>query len=206
MALPTYSRCRLCSSERPLCLSHIFPKFYWEWLKSTGDVYFRDPNMPNRRLQDGFKLRMLCSECEGRFSQIETHFAERVFRPLVDAPQEAVRYESFALRFLISVLWRNLALDLDNSDSPSQWREELSGVEAGWRDYLLERWELSRYGRVHLIVTDLAIEGSPQCNNFLTRVAEATEIRTEDALIGYYAKFAKLVFVGELTGSTRPSG
>jgi hypothetical protein len=114
---PKYSRCRLCGGQAPLRESHIFPKFYWEWLRETGDQYFRDPRRPNLRLQDGFKLEMLCSDCEGRFSRVETPFARSVFRPLTADPAAIVPYEGFAIRLLISVHWRNLALDLD-SHSP----------------------------------------------------------------------------------------
>src|SRR5579859_3018033 len=96
VTLPTYSGCRLCGSgtRDSLCESHVFPKFYWEWMKETGDRYFRDPRRPNLRFQDGTKLKMLCRDCEARFSVAETPFAARIFRPLIADPAVTVAYDA----------------------------------------------------------------------------------------------------------------
>jgi hypothetical protein len=56
--------CRLCAKPKVLRCGHIFPKFYWDWLKQTGSGYFRDFKKPNVKVQDGHKLYLLCHECE----------------------------------------------------------------------------------------------------------------------------------------------
>ena len=127
-------------------------------------------------------------------------FARAIFRPLMANPALSVSYGPFALRFLVSILWRNLALDLDtNNAGPEQCRRDLEGVETEWRQYLLEQAELEHYGRVHLIVTDFAVHGSPQYNRYLTRDADATAMWTDaGGLLGYYVKFAKLLIFAEI--------
>ena len=39
---------------------------------------------PNKPVQDGFKQKLLCSECEGRFSKFETYFANNFFYPYIN--------------------------------------------------------------------------------------------------------------------------
>ena len=115
-------------------------------------------------------------------------------------PTFAVDYGAFALRFLISVLWRNIVLGLDSDAAlPRQCHTSLESVESEWRLFLLEKGTLEHYGRVHLIVTDFALKGSPQFNRYLTRDADATPMWTDrGGVVGYYAKFAKLVIFAEL--------
>lgn len=143
---------------------------------------------------------MLCSECEIRFSKLETPFAATVFRPLMEDPRSSVSYGPWALPFLISVLWRNLALFLDGKEADlGHYRQDAESVEVEWRNFLLEKRDLESYGRVHLIVSDIALPDSPQYNRYLTRDADATLMWTDrSGLIGYYVKFAKLLVFAEL--------
>lgn len=91
-------------------------------------------------------------------------------------------------------------MDLDSDKTgPAQCRRDLERVETEWRQYLLEQTELEHYGRVHLIVTDFAVHGSPQYNRYLTRDADATAMWTDaGGLLGYYVKFAKLLVFAEI--------
>lgn len=51
--------CRLCGQSKPLQVSHIIPRFIVEWFKETSATpYIRTGDEPNRRVQDGPKLRL----------------------------------------------------------------------------------------------------------------------------------------------------
>ena len=167
-------------------------------MKRTGSGFFRTPNAPNQRIQDGFKLPMLCPACEVLFSKVETRFAMDVFKPLVQHPTMHVEYREYMLPFLISVMWRNMAVDLDRRTAPVALQAELNEIEPVWRNYLLGRGEVGRYGQVHLLITDFAVNESPQINEYLTRSSDATSIWADSkGLIGYYAKFAKFIAVAD---------
>ena len=78
-----YSTCELCCKEKDLRESHIIPKFVFDWQKeSSGTGFLRSSRVPNRRVQDGAKEYMLCSDCETLFNQWETSFATNIFHPL----------------------------------------------------------------------------------------------------------------------------
>jgi hypothetical protein len=84
--------CRLCGLQRPLRNSHIFPKFYWDWLKETGSGYFRKTDSPNVKRQDGRKVPLLCHDCEQLFSVWESDTARKVFAPLMGNSARRVEY------------------------------------------------------------------------------------------------------------------
>jgi hypothetical protein len=168
-------------------------------MKTTGDRYFRDPRQPNLRQQDGAKLPMLCADCEQILSAVETPFASEVFEPLMANPGASVSYGPFALQFMVSLLWRNLAIDFDSRQSPAHFRDRLQAVELEWRCHLLSQSPLDKLGRIHLFVTDFLKHGGPEYNLYLTRDADATTMWSDSrGLIAYCAKFAKLIVVAEL--------
>ena len=190
--------CRLCGEIKPLRYSHIFPKFYWDWLKLTGSGYFREPKKPNVKVQDGHKRYLLCHDCEERFSGWETSTAQHVFQPIVADPTKPVSYGAWFYRFLISVLWRSLAIDLD--DRPDIIHPEFRAVEEAWRIFLLDRQLLSRFSRLHVFVTDIPLPGSPMHSVYLTRDADFCVVTTGSGSIpcGVYAKFANFLIWVEL--------
>jgi len=76
------SLCRLCRATKELQESHILPGFVFRWKKETSATgYLRFGQQPNLRVQDGVKLHLLCRECERRFNNWETEFANRIFTP-----------------------------------------------------------------------------------------------------------------------------
>jgi hypothetical protein len=106
---PSYGRCRLCSTEGPLCRSHIIPKFVGDWLKATGITgRLRGSDRPNRLVEDLPWRHLLCKECEARFSRSETAVFESVFLPLHEERETRFRYGPWFARFAVSVAWRAL--------------------------------------------------------------------------------------------------
>ena len=197
---PVYKACRLCGAVASLCVSHLHPKFYWEWMQRTGSKYFRVSDRPNLRRQDGYKLPMLCAACEGRFSKGETAFASEMFRPLVSDSGTIVTYSDRSFYCLVSILWRCLAYDIDvgqAAQAPKHKYPELVDAEAEWRAYLLNE-QILRLPRVHLFVTDFPVNDSPQINQYLTRDVDATPMWTQTKLLGFYTKFGRFICVAEM--------
>ena len=74
--------CKLCGSGNTLRKSHIIPKFVGRWLKKTSPTpYLRFGGNVDARLQDLYATELLCDDCERRFSEWETKFANEIFYP-----------------------------------------------------------------------------------------------------------------------------
>jgi len=79
--------CRLCVSHQAIENSHVISKLVFRAIKSDSPTgFFRNPNNPNRRLQDGDKLRLLCTNCEQLFGSAERDFASNVVLPTPPLP------------------------------------------------------------------------------------------------------------------------
>ena len=95
---------------------------------------------PNLRVQDGYKRRWLCRECEARFNAWETPLATRVFHPLNDDSREMIRYGDWMIKFCASVSWRTLLFisefDLFDYHSEEQRKAILCALD-GWRKFLM---------------------------------------------------------------------
>src|SRR5438132_10501164 len=101
--------CAVCGDNKPLCESHIIPRFVFQHLKDTsGTGYMRAGENPNRRTQDGFKEPMLCQACEVRFQKYEKPFAEHFFKPIHSRGESHPTYGDWMKYFAVSVSWRNL--------------------------------------------------------------------------------------------------
>lgn len=105
--------CALCKKDTTLELSHIIPKFVYRSMKKnspTGNM--RLTSEPNRKIQDGDKQKMLCGECEDLFNQDETTFANTIYHKFQSGTLQEFEYDQWLNRFITSVNWRNLYLDI----------------------------------------------------------------------------------------------
>jgi hypothetical protein len=108
--------CRLCEREKPLMQFHIIPELL---VKPCYDDKHRArvrslPSFGTHVVQWGYRERLLCEDCEARFSRCEHYFSNvwygrKALRPQV-APQlgfvlEGLDYKRFKL-FHLSILWR----------------------------------------------------------------------------------------------------
>ncbi len=107
-----FNECQLCGDDQsPLQESHLVPKFVSDWIKETSKTGFiRAMDNPEERLQDGFKIPMLCTKCERKFSNWEGKFAEHIFKRIANYRKQT---ESFTISddhilCLISIFWRLL--------------------------------------------------------------------------------------------------
>ena len=100
-------KCALCRNEARLVNSHTVPKFAVEWLKkSSATPYLRSALNPNRRLQDVNTVKLLCSDCENRFSKWEKQFAQKLFTPYTEGSLQSFAYDEWLLYFAVSLAWR----------------------------------------------------------------------------------------------------
>lgn len=138
-----YGICALCGKEGKLELSHIIPKFVPRRLKKNSPTGFlRNAFNPDERLQDGSKEYLLCGECEDRFNVWETEFSKKVFHPYKNNKLTDFEYGDWLAKFIISVNWRTLYLDLQGFKKERNIsEEEINVLEQGekvLREYILE--------------------------------------------------------------------
>jgi len=108
-SLKTGVECALCGTAKGLRQSHIIPAFVFKWLKETSATGFiRSGENPNLRVQDGYKIKLLCAECEQWFGKWETIFAAKIFYPYLSDPSCQVAYSHWYAKFCVSVSWRVL--------------------------------------------------------------------------------------------------
>lgn len=123
--------CALCGNISVLETSHIIPKFVFKHLKKdsfTGRM--RISVEPNKAVQDGEKMELLCGTCEDKFQKLETHFSNKVFRPYkLDKITEFKYEESIIHDFITSVNWRILYVELRDIINSPEVR-----LESGFND------------------------------------------------------------------------
>ncbi|WP_321993067.1 hypothetical protein [Clostridium butyricum] len=186
-----YGICALCKKERKLELSHIIPKFVPRRLKKKSPTGFlRNAFEPDERLQDGTKEYLLCGECEDRFNVWETEFSKKVFHPYKNKKLDDFEYDDWLAKFIISVNWRTLYLDLQGFKKEKNISEEnialLEESEKILREYILE--ERTDIGdiEVNMFLFDDIKSASPEiaeCNPhefFNHSLFDYTNIQTTD--------------------------
>ncbi len=110
-------QCALCPNDVPqLCLSHIIPEPFYAGVYDANGTF---PVFSNKKVgpvmkpqQKGFRERLLCPDCEGRFSKWETYSLGQMFhrtkQPGIDCGhymEFQLDYDKFKL-FQMSILWR----------------------------------------------------------------------------------------------------
>lgn len=134
-------KCRLCGQIKELQLSHIIPSFVFKWLKETSVTgRIRLGETPNKRVQDGHKMYLLCRACEQRFSNWENIFAKEMFLPF-NQGKLIKPYGSWFLKFSVSISWRVLNLFRDEAMLKHFPESLLPSVDMAlntWKEFLLD--------------------------------------------------------------------
>lgn len=153
----TISVCRLCGNQGQLRESHIIPAFVARWIKDTSATGFlRGYHVPDRRAQDFPKVRLLCADCEQRFSVAEREFAESIFVPFHRDHRSRFPYNDWLLYFAVSLAWRCLATS--NGEGLRDHPHHASAVDRAqdiWKEYLLGRTDSVGQYRFNLFFTPL---------------------------------------------------
>lgn len=197
--------CALCSEARPLQMSHIVPAFVWTWLKASSPGHIRGADAPNRRIQDGPKIPLLCHECEEKLSVWEQEFARNIFAPMHaggDTPLAIPYRGTWALKSCVSVSWRVLQWCKTRglghlSDSQ---REQVEITLRAWADVLNGRREHPGEYEQHLIPLDVVEshtmdELSPFMNRYLTRAVHVDVLAASGSVLTY-TKMARALLIG----------
>jgi len=135
--------CALCKYDKPLMGSHVIPQFVYDRIKANSPTGYLRGGISdvNLRKQDGDKLKLLCGDCEQRFSKAEKTFSEEVFRPYHESGTLCFEYGPWLSYFICSVNWRTLHLDNIGFHKKKEWLDEillvLDEAERVLSDYLL---------------------------------------------------------------------
>jgi hypothetical protein len=155
--------CAFCEEQAELRESHVLPAFVYRWLRGRGGVgHIRNSESPNRRVQDGLKLKWLCSACEGRFSRFETAFATKVFYPWIDG-NHRIAYDDMLLKFCVSISWRVLKFAYGyNKDATysTEQRDAIAKAAARWKRFLLDQEPHPAQFEQHMLIFDIAEEST----------------------------------------------
>lgn len=197
----TLGTCKLCRQSKTLVQSHIIPKFIAAWLKETGSGFFRMVTSPNIKYQDFPKRRLLCSDCEQRFSLKEEYFSRRIFYPYMKNKPAQINYSQSLHYFLVSVLWRILVADLYKFRKKCRkFSEELEETEEDWRLYLMAKTTAIK-SDVHLFLSDILETANIPVRHFnvyMTRGVDGTiAISSSGCLV--YCKLARFFIFSHLT-------
>jgi hypothetical protein len=193
--------CRLCGKVAELRLSHVIPRFVVQWMKKTGGGYFRQVIKPNVRQQDGPKQKLLCEECEQRFSARESYLANTIFNPVVNEEKSDFVYDSRLFYALISILWRALVAGPEDGAAKFPMHKALfEEAESDWRVFLLNPERPPKFDQLHLFIsgiadaTDVPIK---RLNAYLARAIDATPAGDEKRCF-MFVKFSRLLIFAHL--------
>ncbi|WP_196602305.1 hypothetical protein, partial [Pectinatus frisingensis] len=125
MEITQRGKCALCRQNKELQLSHIVPHFVGRKLKKTALGNIRVTNEPNKVVQDIEKHFMLCHDCEEAFSVRESWFANQIFNPYQDKTKIEFDYDENLTRFIVSLSWRSLYLDLDEFSADPDFNQDI---------------------------------------------------------------------------------
>lgn len=199
-----FDRCALCGGSSDLQASHIIPRFVFAWLRETSATgHFRFSQSPNRRVQDGWKPRMLCWKCEQRFSAWEREFAEKCFVPINSGRVRRISYGPWMLKFASSVSWRVLRVFAAIGGLygfPGHILANVDDALQAWASFLLgSEVDLGSHEQ-HMFVVDvvesMSHDNAPaNISRYLARAIEVYVAHNQDSAISY-AKMGKFILFG----------
>lgn len=191
--------CSLCGRKKELNASHIIPKFVGKWLKTTSATGFMSSvKEPRQRIQDLPTRSLLCSDCEQRFSRLETYFSNQIFFPFHKKKIQFFEYDKRLELFVVSLSWRTLKTSYDH------WKKEephlspfVDKAEEDWRNFLLgKRQEIEPYEN-HILFLDYIDKGAnipARFQWYTLRAIDATLAGNKNRIFAY-TKFPWMVFV-----------
>lgn len=208
-------KCALCEQEEELRVSHIIPKFAYDYLKETSFTKrILTATKPNIPFQDGTKYKTLCAKCENNFSIYENTFCRRIFKPYHHASNLAsLRYGEWLTKFIIFTHWKILYCHLRGITGAKQTglslkeKRLLEKTEYRWRQYLLGSIR-SPKNLLNCIFFGSYIS---DCNGFndlpkglnryLGRAIDATLVQDQQRKeLWIYSKLVKIIMVSIIKG------
>src|ERR1700722_399075 len=195
--------CGLCSNARPLRRSHLVSEFIERRLKlDAGTPFLRTAN-PNQRVQGGPRKRLLCGDCEDRFSAAEDEFAREFYHPTLDGNRLEIVWTRGLARFLASITWRNLIDTLGSGRAHSlDYRLEdvarMRSSEERLRHYLLDAIPYPREVEHHVFVAGANAHVDRDGINTFLNMAIATGLPATNEALYSVTVVPAMVFVALL--------
>lgn len=198
-------QCALFDIEAELRLSHIIPKFAFDYMKCTGGKFLRGYEKPNQRLQDGPKIYLLSDNAEQEFSKRERWFVNNIFLPYLKDEKKSFDYDEQFAYFTISLLWRVLVDQFDDPDIYNDNRFKfLSEVKTEWKQFLSKGIFPMTYNDLNIFLTDRVSNHTTNGINvdlYLSRIIDATIVSNDKGTkVAIYAKFLRFIFWGIVKG------
>lgn len=197
--------CRLCNADGELRESHIIPSFVYKWQKETsGTGFIRFGDKPNLRTQNGFKLYLLCDECEKLFNLWETEFANNIFHPINKGSSSLFNYGPWLLKFAVSVSWRVLIFFIEEKDLshfPLVLQKKANIALSYWQNFLLGKSPHPSRFEQHMLPFD-RIEKfhypdiPPNINRYILRTVDIDTVHAGDESAYVYTKIGRIVLIG----------
>lgn len=206
------TKCALCRKPGPTEDSHIVPAFVARWVKETSATgHLRNVITPNRRIQDYPTAKLLCKDCEERFSVWETYFAEAIFKPYTLEWKGKLPYDGRLLKFALSLSWRVLeVMGLSRETTTITGRKPLEAAQVArrqWRRYLLGEKRDPGIGTHYIAMLGplaSAEGGVPEgFHAYTLRTSDATPISGQTHF-GTYVKIPGIVFMSSIEPQRRP--
>ncbi len=194
--------CRLCEKKSTLRISHIIPKFIYDWQKKTSATgKIRNTPKINKPVQDGLKLPWLCDQCENKISGFETYFAQNIFYSLINN-SSTVNYEQKFLKVCVSISWRVLKYFVESgqiSHYPEEIKLSIEKALSTWRSFILDERENPGEFEQHFFNFNGELSGrgitSPNIHRYLQRCVDINVIH--NARVGLvYSKLPNFLLIG----------
>jgi len=196
--------CAFCGRRAQLRDSHIIPKFVFDWLRDTsGTGYIRFSHTPNKPVQGGITVPLLCDQCEGAFSIWEKRVSEEVFSPLHKNPSQRRLYGKWLAKFSASVAWRVVTFFNQKGDfkhfSP-RLSEAKNQALLKWKSFIEDKETNPGVFELHVIPLD-GIENArdldlpPNMTRYFLRSVDI-DVACTDKSAFVYAKMCHLLLVG----------
>lgn len=129
----------------------------------------RNAKEPNKRIQDGYKCKMLCKECETAISIYEKSFKNSVFDNIYKYTDSgSIKYDSNLLKFCVSLSWRTITyLDITNglSHLPKNIMQHVNIAMTTWSDFLLNKKVHPEKYKQYIIIFDGIINSTGKLPN-----------------------------------------
>jgi len=193
-------QCRLCRNKSNIVESHIIPKFVAKWLKdSSATGYIRQAVNPNLRKQDFPTIKLLCADCEERFSLWEKRFAEAIFFPFHKDGQKKFEYDNWLLSFAVSLSWRVGTVELENFRKlKPNLVAPLEEALSNWSAFLLGKSPVEELYEHHILFLGFVVDSTdiklPEGFHwYILRSIDAT-LPANSSEVAVYTKLPCIVF------------
>lgn len=194
--------CALCLERKILKESHLIPKFVGKWLKDNGTGYLVCADDGSKRVQDIVKIKLLCEDCEQKFSKLENHFANSIFYPFHNSKVRQFDYDENLKPFIISMAWRciqPIKEDFIKENPTLQVNSFIDKAEKEWREFLNGDSNLIDSYETHLLFLDYLqstqnMEVDPKFHWYLLHTTDFT-IVYGDTMAYFYVKLPWMIFV-----------